>query len=193
MANATLNQKSSFNSKGELQLPVSEFRSWISKEPKARFPPENGRYHLYVSYACPWAHRTLIVRALKGLESVVPVTVVHPVLNSAETWRFAAGCDDIQGENMRSDPLHPNFRHIRELYRLAEPGYIGRCSVPVLWDSGEETVVSNESSEIIRMLNREFGEFVNAEGDEIDLYPEELRPQIDQVNDWMYDGVNSGV
>jgi len=200
-----------FNEKGELQRPASQFRNWISKAPGARFPPEKGRYHLYVSYACPWAHRTLIARKLKGLEEVIAVTVVHWHMSMTESWRFVREGEDLgedgKGEegddanfNVGPDPLHTDqgVERMPDLYRLAMKGgkYEGRFTVPVLWDTKEETIVSNESSEILRMLN---SEFENVEGvDEskyksVDLYPKELRQKIDEANAWMYETVNNGV
>lgn len=138
-------------------------------------PVEPGRYHLYVSLACPWAHRTLIVRQVQGLAATVGVTVLDP-LRDERGWRFAPG---------EPDPLN-GFRFLAEAYLASDPGFAGRVTVPVLWDAVEERIVNNESSEIIRMLN--------AWSDEgPDLYPEPLRAEIDAVNERVYRGVNNGV
>jgi glutathionyl-hydroquinone reductase len=157
----------------------STFRDAIRDEPGARFRPEVGRYHLYVTYGCPWAHRTLIVRALKGLEHVIGVTALQHRLG-AQGWTFSP--DD-------PDPLY-GLERLGELYAMAEPGFAGRVTVPVLWDTRERTIVNNESSEIIRMLNAELNAF--ATHPELDLYPEPLRPEIDRWNDRIYSAVNRG-
>ncbi|EXJ72635.1 glutathione S-transferase [Cladophialophora psammophila CBS 110553] len=182
-----------FNEKGELQRPVSQFRHRISSEPDARFSPEKGRYHLYVSYACPWAHRTLIVRRLKGLESIISVTSVHYHTSIVDSWRFVAADESLPMEDVTPDPLHPDFKRVKELYYLAEPNYTGRFTVPVLWDKKTESIVSNESSEIIRMLYTEFDQLLPEEKRKVDLYPEQLRGKIDEVNGWTYDNINNGV
>ncbi|KIW78624.1 hypothetical protein Z517_08462 [Fonsecaea pedrosoi CBS 271.37] len=182
-----------FNSKGELQRPAAQFRNWISSEPGARFPPEKDRYHLYVSYACPWAHRTLIVRRLKGLESIISVTSVHYHMSSVNSWRFVEPDESLPMEDVTPDPLHPEFKRVKELYYKAEPNYGGRFTVPVLWDKKTETIVSNESSEIIRMLYTEFDQLLPEERRKVDLYPRELRAKIDEVNGWTYDNINNGV
>jgi len=199
-----------FNEKGELQRPASQFRNWISREQGARFPPERGRYHIYVSYACPWAHRTLIARKLKGLEDVIGVTVVHWHMSMTDSWRFVREGEDTgesnerRGEdgnlNVGPDPLHveQGVERLPDLYRLGMKGgnYEGRFTVPVLWDKKEETIVSNESSEILRMLNSEFEDVEGVDGSKyrsVDLYPKELRRQIDEANAWMYEEVNNGV
>ncbi|KAJ2076673.1 S-glutathionyl-(chloro)hydroquinone reductase [Coemansia sp. RSA 988] len=173
---------------GEFRRQVSSFRDFVVANPDARFPAEANRYHLYVSYACPWAHRTLIVRKLKGLENLIGVSVVHYLLGP-NGWEFAspkevpgATLDDVNGA-----------QHISELYLKANPEYSARYTVPILWDKKENTIVSNESSEIIRMLNSAFDEFVDPEYRGISFYPEDLRAQIDEVNEWVYDTVNNGV
>lgn len=161
----------------------SSFRDWVSAEPGARFHAEAGRYHLYVMYGCPWAHRTLIVRALKGLERAVAVTAVHHRLNEAAGlgWDFSPD---------EPEPLY-GAQRLRELYTMAAPGFHGRVTVPVLWDQQERTIVNNESSEIIRMFNREFDDFAANPG--LDLYPEALRPDIDRWNQRIYLAINAGV
>ncbi|HZH27873.1 MAG TPA: glutathione S-transferase family protein [Azospirillaceae bacterium] len=160
----------------------SRFRDKVEADPAARFPAEAGRYHLYVSLACPWAHRTLIVRRLKKLEAAISISVVNPVMRE-HGWTFephpGATSDHINGK-----------RYLHQVYTLADPGYTGRVTVPVLWDRKQGTIVSNESAEIIRMLNSAFDAFGDAS---VDLYPEPLREEIDQVNAWVYDAVNNGV
>ncbi|OAL18707.1 hypothetical protein AYO22_10400 [Fonsecaea multimorphosa] len=182
-----------FNEKGELQRPVAQFRNQISREAGARFPPEKGRYHLYVSYACPWAHRTLIVRKLKGLESIISVTSVHYNMSLVDSWRFVGPDESLPMEDVTPDPLHSDVTRLKELYYRAEPNYTGRFTVPMLWDKKTESIVSNESSEIIRMLYTEFDQFLPKEKQKVDLYPEELRAKIDEVNGWTYDNINNGV
>ena len=157
----------------------STFRDFVRDEPRARFGPEAGRYHLYVMYGCPWAHRTLIVRALKGLAHAIPITALHYQLGE-DGWTFSA--DD-------PDP-HYGLRRLSELYAMADPGFAGRVTVPVLWDARERTIVNNESSEIMRMFNDAFNDV--ATHPEIDLYPEALRPEIDRWNERIYWAVNAG-
>ncbi len=149
---------------------------------EAGFPAEPDRYHLYVSYACPWAHRTLIFRALKGLERVISVSVVHPLM-PAESWVF--------GEYPSATPDHVHgFGKLLQLYEQSEPGFDGLVTVPVLYDKKRRMIVNNESSEIIRMLNHAFDEWGRSD---IDFYPEPLRDEIDVINTIIYDNVNNGV
>jgi putative glutathione S-transferase len=168
--------------RGEYVRQSSSFRSWVWADPSSEYPAESGRYHLYVSYACPWAHRTIIFRTLKGLEDVVSMTVVDP-LRDERGWALtdSPGCspDAING-----------FRFLAEAYSATDPSFDGRVTVPVLWDTKTERIVNNESSEIIRMLNREFDEWGDAG---VDFYPEALRDQIDSVNEFVYPNVNNGV
>ena len=142
------------------------------------FPAEPGRYHLYVCLACPWAHRTLIMRRLKGLEEVIPVHVVHPHMRE-QGWEFRP----------EPEPLY-GFRFLHELYAKADARYTGRVSVPVLWDSKAETIVCNESSEIVRMFNSAFDALT---GNHEDFYPAPLRDDIDEINAFIYERVNNGV
>ncbi|KAI9366988.1 glutathione S-transferase, partial [Aspergillus egyptiacus] len=128
---------------GEFKRQASVFRNWISKKPGAEFPPEKDRYHLYVSYACPWAHRTLIARKLKGLEDFISYTSVHWHLGE-KGWRFATADENIPGDNTTPDPLHPQYTHLREIYFDNEPDYSGRFTVPVLYDKKTKRIVSNE-------------------------------------------------
>ncbi|KAJ1831039.1 S-glutathionyl-(chloro)hydroquinone reductase [Coemansia sp. RSA 2706] len=173
---------------GKFHRQVSSFRDFVEPSPDARFPAEAGRYHLYVSYACPWAHRTLIVRKLKGLENLIGVSVVHYLLGP-NGWEFASP-DEVPGATL--DDVN-GAKYIRELYFKAEPNYSARFTVPVLWDKKQNTIVSNESSEIIRMFNTAFDELVAPEYRGITFYPDELKEKIDDINGWIYDTVNNGV
>ncbi len=163
---------------GEFRRQVSAFRQWVRADGSTPFLPEAGRYHLYVSSACPWAHRVIIARKIKGLEDVIGMTIVDP-LRDARGWRFTSG----------SDPLN-DFQFLSEAYAASDPDFVGRVTVPVLWDTHSNQIVSNESAEILRMLNSEFDEL----GDrEVDLYPEVLRGEIDALNERIYNTVNNGV
>jgi putative glutathione S-transferase len=162
----------------------SSFRAWCSADSGAEFPAEAGRYHLYVSYACPWAHRTLIVRKLKGLDQAISVDVVDPIL-SQRGWSFSTDVEGATGDRING------FNELREAYRATNPSYEGAITVPVFWDKNNKKIVNNESSEIIRFLNSEFQSF--AEHPELDLYPDHLRGQIDELNDWIYPTINNGV
>jgi len=175
--------------KGEFVRAVSSFRNWITSDGspgpsgEGGFAAEPDRYHLYVSYACPWAHRTLIFRALKGLEEVISISVVHPLM-PAESWVF--------GEYPGATKDHVNnANYLYENYLKADPRFNGLVTVPLLWDRKRKTIVNNESSEIIRMFNSAFDEFSNHEG--LDYYPEALREEIDAINKMIYDNVNNGV
>ncbi|MBM7036733.1 glutathione S-transferase family protein [Vibrio ulleungensis] len=165
------------SSKGKFVREDAGFREWIVDEPDAKFAPESGRYHLYVSLACPWAHRTLIFRKLKGLESHITVSVVSPDMLS-EGWQFDAP-ETLFG-----------FTRMHQVYTKAKPDYTGRVTVPVLWDKFTNTIVSNESSEIIRMFNSAFNGLT---GNTLDFYPEALRPAIDAWNEDIYPNINNGV
>nr|WP_306704047.1 glutathione S-transferase family protein [Azospirillum isscasi]MDQ2102064.1 glutathione S-transferase family protein [Azospirillum isscasi] len=165
------------NTGGAFVRPETRFRGWVRADGSTHFQPESGRYHLFVSLACPWAHRTLIVRKLKGLEDVIGVTVVDPLMRE-EGWTFP-----------EPDPVTGSTR-LFEVYTKADPAYTGRVTVPVLWDRKTGTIVNNESAEIIRMLNREFDAFGDAS---LDLYPAELAEEIDRLNAFVYDRVNNGV
>ncbi|KAF4126939.1 glutathionyl-hydroquinone reductase [Geosmithia morbida] len=187
---------------GEFKRQVSSFRDSISREAGAKYPPEKGRYHLYVSYACPWAHRTLIARKLKGLEEYISFSSVHWKLGEGG-WRFVTP-DEVTrgeappGENVVPDPVEghaaSSFTHLRHVYFESEPEYAARFTVPVLYDKKTRRIVSNESSEILRMLGSEFDDVLDEQhGKGIDLYPESLRSAIDEANAWMYDLINNGV
>ena len=166
--------------KGEFKRKESAFRKWITKDGSSGFPAESGRYHLYVSLACPWAHRTLIARQLKGLTDSITVDVVEYFMGP-NSWTFnpevpGATPDTVNG-----------CKSMREVYTVADGEYKGRTTVPVLWDKKTNKIVSNESSEILRMLNSEFNEFCATEEQrKLDLYPEGLREEIDQLNEWIY-------
>ena len=174
--------------KGEFIRSESKFRNWITKDGSAGpggdsgFAAEPDRYHLYVSYACPWAHRTLIFRALKGLQNVISVSVVHPLM-PAQSWVF--------DEYPDATPYHVNnANYLYENYLKADPDFNGLVTVPVLWDKRRQTIVNNESSEIIRMLNSAFDEYGNTG---VDFYPEPLHEEIDAINMVVYENVNNGV
>jgi putative glutathione S-transferase len=165
---------------GAFQRPPTRFRDTIA--PGTRFAPEAGRYHLYVSLACPWAHRTLIYRVLKGLQDIVSLSVVHWFMGE-DGWTFTPG------EGVVPDQIHgAHFLH--EVYRAADLHYTGRVTVPVLWDRAGGTIVNNESAEIIRMFNGAFDTLGAAPGD---YCPEALRGEIDALNERIYATVNNGV
>lgn len=164
---------------GRFVRPQSQFRNWIT--PEGPFRPAPGRYHLYVSLACPWAHRTLIFRKLKGLEKIIALSVTHWLMGD-QGWSFEPG------PGVVPDPY--GARYLREIYTRADPGYSGRVTVPVLWDNEQGTIVNNESSDIIRLFNSAFDGIGAAAGD---YYPPDLREQIDALNARIYDTVNNGV
>lgn len=174
---------------GKFKRTTAGFRNWITPdgEPGSSgtggFPAESGRYHLYVSYACPWAHRTLIFRALKGLEDHITVSVVHPDMLD-DGWTFETDFADATGDDLFGKPF------LRDIYTQAQPDVSGRVTVPILWDKKTGQIVSNESSEIIRMFNSAFNDLT---GNDTDYYPEDLREQIDTINARVYDEVNNGV
>ncbi len=166
----------------------TQFRHWITADGSpgpsgsGGFTAAPGRYHLYVSLACPWAHRTLIARRLKGLDQLISISVTHWLM-AENGWTFAPG------PGVVADPIN-NASYVYEIYSAGQPGYTGRVSVPVLWDKETATIVSNESSEIIRMFNRAFDAWGNAD---LDLYPHQLQPQIEAVNEEIYENLNNGV
>ncbi|KAJ0457153.1 putative glutathione S-transferase, Thioredoxin-like superfamily, glutathione Transferase family [Helianthus annuus] len=172
----------------------STFRSFISRDPNSTFPAEPGRYHLYVSYACPWASRCLAYLKIKGLDKAVDFTSVKPIWERTKEndehmgWVFP----DTETEQPGAAPDHLNgAKTIRALYELASENYSGKYTVPVLWDKKLKTIVNNESEEIIRMLNTEFNEI--AKNPSLDLYPSHLQTQINELNAWIYSGINNGV
>src|SRR5215469_18173136 len=169
---------------GRFVRDQSAFRNWVTPDGSpgpagdGGFKAAPGRYHLYVSLACPWAHRTLIFRKLKQLEDVISVSVVEPLMGK-DGWELAPGADQVNGK-----------RKLSEIYLLAEPSHTGRVTVPVLWDKVRHTIVNNESAEIIRMFNAAFASLTRAHAD---YYPDALRDEIDRVNAEVYANVNNGV
>lgn len=176
------------STKGKFVRKDSHFRNWVSADGtagpsgRAGFKAEAGRYHLYVSLACPWAHRTLIFRKIKGLEKLISVSVVNAFMGD-EGWTFEAG------KGVVPDPVNHAHR-LHEIYTLAQADYTGRVTVPILWDKQQNTIVNNESAEIIRMFNSAFDQLGAKPGD---YYPEDKREQIDQVNELIYNAINNGV
>lgn len=174
---------------GEFRRDTSKFRNWVTADGSAGptgqggFAAESGRYHLYVCHACPWAHRTMIFRALKGLEDHIAVSAVHPDMLS-EGWEFRTDFDGATGDRQFG------FDYLRQVYLRARPDMSGRVTVPVLWDRQTGQIVSNESADIIRMLNSAFDGIT---GNTDDFWPEPLRDRIEAVNDRVYDTVNNGV
>lgn len=167
---------------GRFKRESSRFRNMISDEPGSEYKPESGRYHLYVSLACPWAHRTLIFRKLKDLEAHISVSVVSPDMLE-NGWEFGGY------PGATEDHLY-NLNYMHQLYTKADPQYTGRVTVPVLWDKYNQHIVNNESAEIIRILNSAFNDLT---GNRLDFYPAELAPRIDEINQRVYDKVNNGV
>ncbi|WP_282130110.1 glutathione S-transferase family protein [Roseobacter litoralis] len=174
---------------GSFKRQDAKFRNWITHDGSAGpsgtggFTPDSGRYHLYISHACPWAHRTMIFRTLKGLEDHITISAVHPDM-LGEGWTFEA--DD---KGATGDTLY-NSAFARDIYTRADPKFTGRVTVPILWDKQRETIVSNESSEIIRMFNSAFNGLT---GNSDDYWPEPLRDAIAPVNERIYDTFNNGV
>ncbi|CAM8951249.1 unnamed protein product [Rhodiola kirilowii] len=179
---------------GAFTRTPSTFRNLISRSQDTPFPPEAGRYHLYISYACPWASRCLAYLKIKGLDKAISFSSVNPRWGrTKETdehmgWVFPASEAEVPG----AEPDYLNgAKSIRSLYELASTNYSGKYTVPVLWDKKLKTIVNNESSEIIRMFNTEFNDI--AENGALDLYPLQLQSKINEVNDWVYDMINNGV
>jgi putative glutathione S-transferase len=163
---------------GEFLRQEDQFRSWVEKGGSSKFPIASGRYHLYVSLACPWAHRTIIVRKLKKLENVIGMTVVDPIRDE-RGWGFTDEKDPING-----------FEYLGQAYDFSDSRYEARVTVPVLWDIKTSQIVSNCDDDIMRMLNSTFDDFTDSN---LDLYPVELRSEIDEINDLIYSNVNDGV
>lgn len=174
---------------GQFKRQQSKFRNEISNDASAKFPAEKGRYHLYVSLACPWAHRTLIVRELKGLHDIIPVSVVHWEMLEGG-WRFIQDEESCGGAT--KDLLYGSS-HLKDLYLKADKNYDGRYTVPTLWDTKTETIVSNESSDIIRFFYHAFDDLIDSKYKGVTYYPEELSKDIDSINEWVYETVNNGV
>jgi putative glutathione S-transferase len=173
---------------GHFVRPPTRFRNWVTADGspgpsgEGGFPAEPDRYHLYVSLACPWAHRTIIYRKLKALENVISLSVVSPDMLK-DGWTFN------KDEGSTGDAVNGKSK-LSEIYVIADPRYTGRVSVPVLWDKQTKTIVNNESSEIIRMLNSAFDAFTNVH---TDYYPQALRARIDKLNELVYPNINNGV
>ena len=176
-------------SQGKFVRDIARFRNWVTKDGtagpsgEAGFAAEAGRYHLYVSYACPWAHRTLMMRSLKGLEDYISISVVHPYMVE-DGWTFATDFDGATGDTLMGKAF------MRDVYIESYDKVSGRVTVPVLWDKKQHCIVSNESSEIIRMFNSAFDHLT---GNTRDFWPEAMRDEIEQVNELVYHNVNNGV
>jgi putative glutathione S-transferase len=168
---------------GTFERQADAFDDWVRADGSSPYPAAAGRYHLYVSLACPWAHRTIIVRRLKGLEDAIGMTVVDPIRDE-RGWAFRAG------PGMGPDPVN-GFAFLAEAYTATDPGYRGRVTVPVLWDTVTRRIVSNNDDHIMRMLETEFDAF--ARSNDLDFYPEEHRSEIDTLNAEIYESVNNGV
>lgn len=172
----------------------STFRQFVSKDPNSQFPAESERYHLYISYACPWACRCLAYLKIKGLDKAISFSSVKPIWGRTKEsdeymgWIFPESNTEVLGAE--PDPLN-GAKSVRELYEIASTNYSGKFTVPILWDKKLKTIVNNESSEIIRMFNTEFNDI--AENPILDLYPSELQAQIDETNEWIYPNINNGV
>ena len=172
------------NAQGGFDRQPDAFRAWITTDGSSPYPAAAGRYHLYVSLACPWAHRIVILRRLKRLANVVGMTVVDPVRNDEDGWAFT------DGPGHSRDPVS-GFRFLKEAYLATDPGFRGRVTVPVLWDRETRRVVSNSDDDLLRMFNAAFD---GCGGDRtVDFYPEPLRADIDRLNATLYDHVNDGV
>ena len=167
---------------GEFKRQSDAFRHWVTEDGRSGYPAAAGRYHLYVSLACPWAHRTIIVRALKGLTGVIGMTVVDPIRDD-QGWAFRNG----PGHSLDTTN---GFHFLSEAYRATDTDYRGRVTVPVLWDTVTQRIVTNSDDDLMRIFNGEFNDFTASS---LDLYPAALRPQIDEMNDFLYERVNDGV
>ena len=167
-------------SAGRFERQPSKFREWVSADGSTPYPAQAGRYHLYVSWACPWAHRTIIGRRLCGLEDAIEMSVVDPIRDE-RGWAFTGG--------EYVDPVN-GFRFLSEAYAATDPAYDGRISVPVLWDTQTGRIVNNESGDVLRMFSTAFADF--GTGD-VDLYPEPFRDEIDALNERLYEDVNNAV
>ncbi|MFQ6005843.1 MAG: glutathione S-transferase family protein [Woeseia sp.] len=173
---------------GSFDRPDAKIRNWITATGRpgpsgdGGFKAEAGRYHLYIAHSCPWAHRTMIFRHLKGLEDMITVSVVNPI-SGANGWTFE------EGQGVIPDPEY-GAAFLYEIYQRSDPAYTGLVTVPTLWDKAQKKLVSNESSEIIRMFNTAFDDIGALEGD---YYPDALRPEIDEVNELVYGAINNGV
>ena len=176
-------------SRGKFVRDIARFRNWVTADGTAGpsgeggFAAEAGRYHLYVSYACPWAHRTLMMRRLKGLESFIDISVVHPFM-AQDGWTFETDFNGATGDTLLGKA------YLRDIYIASYNEASGRVTVPILWDKKQQKIVSNESSEIIRMMNSAFDHLTD---NRLDFWPEPMRDEIEQLNELIYDKVNNGV
>lgn len=169
---------------GEFIRQEDQFRDWVTRDGASGYPAETDRYHLYVSLACPWAHRTVIIRKLKKLETVIGITVVDPVRDE-RGWAFR------QGPGHSEDPIN-GWQFLSQAYKATDPNYDGRITVPVLWDKKLGRIVSNADDDIMRIFNREFDDFTDTDS-QLDFYPKELRAEIDEINNLVYPNINDGV
>jgi putative glutathione S-transferase len=167
---------------GRFERQEDVFRGWVSRDGRSGFPVEPGRYHLYVSWACPWAHRTILVRRLLGLADAIGMTAVDPVRDE-RGWAFR------DGDGFSRDPIN-GYDFLAQAYHATDPAYRGRYTVPVLWDTQTRRIVSNSDDDIMRMFETEF---VDPAGSALDLYPREHQAKIDELNAWIYETVNNGV
>ena len=167
---------------GAFKRQADAFNGWVTDDGQSGYPAAKGRYHLYVSWACPWAHRTIIVRKLKRLEDTIGMTVVDPIRDD-HGWAFREG----PGHSL--DPIN-GFQFLSDAYRATDPDYRGRVTVPVLWDTQSKRIVSNSDDDLMRMFNSAFNRFTDSK---LDLYPEALRKDIDELNTFIYENVNDGV
>ena len=167
---------------GQYDRQDDEFRDWVTDDGSSGYPAAKGRYHLYVSLACPWAHRTIIVRRLKQLEHVVGMTVVDPIRDD-RGWAFG------DGAGHTADPVN-GFQFLSEAYAATNPKYQARVTVPVLWDCERRRIINNSDDDIMRMFNQAFDQFTNSS---LDLYPKDLQTDIDKLNAFIYENVNNGV
>ena len=167
---------------GSFKRQEDAFRDWVKRDGSSAYKPERGRYHLYVSFACPWAHRTIIFRKLKGLEERIGMTVVDPVRDE-RGWAFR------DGPGYSEDPIN-GFKFLSEAYQATEPNYRGRVTVPVLWDTKTKRIVSNSDDDLLRMFNSEFADSAT---NDYDFVPADLREKIDALNKTIYERVNNGV
>lgn len=168
---------------GQFDRQEDAFRDWIHADAKAEYPATSDRYHLYVCYACPWAHRIIITRELKGLQDVIGMTAVDP-------WRDDKGWAFREGDGFSADPIN-GFSYLSEAYQATDSNYSGRYTVPVLWDKQRRRIVTNSDDDLLRMLNSEFNAF--AKNPNLDLYPAAHREEIDRLNEIVYEKVNNGV
>ncbi len=175
---------------GVFHRPQSQFRNWLSQDGHSGFKVEPDRYVLYISKACPWCHRTTIMHVLKGMEKMIPVINMKAVMTE-QGW-------EINNKDLVNLPQLPNVRYLYEMYQLADSHYTGPITAPLLWDTKNQTIVSNESADIMRMFNREFSAFKPKHNDDFNLfnvnfYPKALQADIDEINDFIYQNISNGI